>query len=130
MATAPQFTDTPKLGFAAVSTANTNRDGTGTIVDAFTAGASGARVERVVIKATDDPADSIVTMFIDQGSGYKLYDEFDLGDPADATTTVEGYRTSRAYEDLMLEAGDKVAFAITVAPTGGVLNCWVHGGDF
>lgn len=130
MGTSPQFTSTPNLGYASVSTANTARDGSGTIVDAFTAGASGARVERVVLKATDNPADSVVTMFIYDGSGYRLYDEFDLGDPAAASTTAEGYRTSRAYEDLILEAGQKIAFAITVALTGGVINAFVHGGDF
>lgn len=130
MGTEPQFANTPQLGYASVSTANTNRDGTGTIVDAFTAGSDGALVKRVVLKATGDPADSVVTMFIHDGTAYRLYDEFDLGNPAAASTTVEGYRVAREYEDLILEAGMKIAFAITVALSSGVINAFVHAGDF
>lgn len=130
MATTPAFTAIPKLGFAAVDTANTNRDGTGTIVDALTAGSSGGRVERVVLQATGDPADSIVMMFIHDGTAYRLYDEFDLGNPSAASTTVSGYRVARAYSDLMLGPAMKIAFAITVALTSGKINCFVHGGDF
>jgi hypothetical protein len=131
MAADPQFTGTPNRGVASVSTANTNRDGTGTIVDAWTAGASGGKVEEVVLKATGDPADSIVTMFIKpSGGSYELFDEFDLGDPAAASTTVIGYRISRTYENLVLESGDIIAFAITVALTSGVIKAHVLGGDF
>lgn len=131
MATEPQFTAAPQLGFAAVSAANANRDGTGTIVDAITIGANGGRLEKVVVKASDNPADSIVTMFIDRtgASGYRLYDEFDLGDPAAGSTTVEAYRTSRTYGEA-LPAGAKIGFAITVAPTVGVVNCWALCGNF
>lgn len=130
MANRPIFSATPRLGFGAVSTANTNRDGTGTIVDIFTAGASGARVDEIVVQATGDPADSIVTLFIDQGSGYKLFDEIDIGSPAAASTTVAGYRLSEVYDNLVLEGGDKIGAAITVALTAGVINVWIHGGDY
>lgn len=130
MAADPAFTGTPNRGVVAVSAANTARDGTGTIVSAWTAGASGGLVSRVILKATGDPADSIVTMFINDGSGFDLFDEFDLGDPPAASTTVTGFRIEKEYEDLVLEAGDVVGFAITVALTAGVINAWVLGGDF
>lgn len=125
--TEPVFGKTPICKVVAVSTANTARDGTGTIVDVVTAGADGARIEEIVIKATGDPADSVVTIFIHNGTSYFLYDEFDLGDPAAASTTVEGYRTSRTYTNLVLESGEKLAAAITVALTSGVVNVWAHG---
>lgn len=128
--TEPVFAKTPICKVASVSTANTNRDGTGTIVDIATAGADGARIEEIVVKATGDPADSIVTIFIHNGTSYFLYDEFDLGNPAAASTTVEAYRSSRTYENLVLESGEKLAAAITVALTAGVINVWVHGGSF
>lgn len=132
MATSPQFVTTPKIGLADVVTANTARDGTGTIVTAFTAGASGARVEEVVLKATADPADSTVTMFIDitGSAGWDIYDEFDIGNPAAGSTTVESYRVSRTYDNLVLPAGAKIGFAITVALTSGEIRAWVFGGDF
>jgi len=130
MATDPAFTATPLLGFAAVSTANTARDGTGTIATVFTAGAAGARISSLVLQATGDPADSIVTIFVDQGAGFKLYDEVDLENSPAASTTVTGYRTRRTYDDWLLEPGDILGAAITVALTAGVVNVWAHAGDY
>lgn len=130
MATDPQFTATPKIGVASVSTANTARDGTGTTAVVFTAGSSGSRVEEIVVKATGDPADSIVTIFLHDGSNFWLRDEFDLGNPAAASTTVEGYIASRTYANLVLPSGWSIRAAITVALTSGVVNVFAHGGDF
>lgn len=130
MAASPVFVGTPAIGVNDVSTANTNRDGTGTIETIFTAGTDGSRVEEIVCKATGDPADSVVTIFLHDGSTYYLFDEFDLGNPAAASTTVEGYRVSRTYENLVLPNGWSVRAAITVALTSGVINVFCLGGDF
>lgn len=130
MAADPQFISVANVGIVSVSTANTARDGSGTVVTAWTAGASGGKVNRVVLKATGQPADSIVTMFINDGGGLDLFDEFDLGAPAAASTTVTGFRMERVYDDLVLEAGYIVAFAITVALSSGVIIATVLGGDF
>lgn len=129
MANAPVFTDTPKIGVASVSTANTNRDGTGTIATVLTAGADGTVVEEIVAKSTGDPADSIVTIFLHDGTNFWLYDEIDLGNPAAASATAEGYRASRTYEDLVLPTGWSIRAAITAAPTAGVVNVFAFGGD-
>lgn len=128
--TEPVFAKTPICKVAAVSTANTNRDGTGTIVDILTAGSDGCRVEEIVVKATADPADSIVTIFIHNGSAYFIWDEFDLGNPAAGSATVESYRAARTYDNLVLESGYKVAAAITATLTAGSVNVWVLGGSF
>jgi hypothetical protein len=130
MASAPAFTATANIGAATVSTANTNRDGTGTIATVFTAGASGSRIEELVLKATGDPADSVVTVFLHNGSTYFLFDEVDLGDPAAASTTVAGYRLSREYKNLVLPTSWSLRCAITVALTAGVINAIALGGDF
>lgn len=131
MASAPAFTATPRIGFGSVSTANTNRDGTGTIVDILTGAAGGTKINEIVLKATGDPADSVVTIFIHDGTSYRLYDEVDLADPAAASTTVAGYRVSRTYDNLVLpSASYKLAAAITVALTAGAINAFAFGGDF
>jgi len=54
MALDPQYAASPKTGIVNISTANTNRDGTGTIGDVMTGGASGSRVDtvRVVARGT------------------------------------------------------------------------------
>lgn len=130
MASAPAYAVTPRIGVASVSTANTNRDGTGTIVDVLTGVAAGTRIERVVLQTTGDPADSIATMYLYDGSTYQVFDEFDLGNPAAASTTVVGFRTEKAYADIVLPSSSwKVAFAITVALTSGVVKAFVFGAD-
>lgn len=128
--TSPIFLLTPNNGIASVSTANTARDGTGTIATIFTAGANGSRVEEIVVKATGDPADSVVTVFLYDGSTYHLFDEFDIGDPAAASATVAGYREARTYRNLMLASGWSIRAAITVALTAGVMKVICHGGDY
>lgn len=131
MATDPSWASTPRAAVAAVSTANTNMDGTGTIVDVFTAGSSGSKVNRIAVQATVNPADSVLTVFLYNGTSYFLFDTVDLGDPATSSTTVGGYREERAYSDLVLPSSSwKLAAAITVAPTSGVLNVFAFGGDF
>jgi hypothetical protein len=130
MASAPVFATTPRLGMASVTVTNTNLDGTGTIVDALTGVAAGTRIERVYVEATGDPNDSIVTVFVYNGSTYILFDQFDLGNPQAGTVTIPTFRSERAYPDLILpSASYKIAFAITAAPASGALNCWVAGAD-
>ena len=130
MATTPAFASTPRIGVAAVSTANTARDGTGTIVDILTGVAAGTRIDRIVVITTNDPADSIVTLFIHNGTSYFLFDEVDLGNPAAASTTVPGFRYEKPYSDLVLPtASFKFAAAITVALTAGVMNVFALGAD-
>ena len=131
MASNPSFTATPRIGFGAVSSANTNRDGTGTIVDVLTGAATGTKIVEIVVKSTGDPADSIVTIFIHDGTSYRLFDEVDLGDPAAGSATVTAFRASRTYDNLVLPSNSyKLAAAITAAPTAGVVNVFALGGDF
>ncbi len=130
MATTPAFAVTPRIGFGAVSTANTNRDGTGTIVDILTGAATGTRIHEIVIQAAGDPDDSCVPLFLYNGTAYRLFDEFDLGNPAAASTTVSGYRDRRIYDNLVLPDNTwKLAAAITVALTAGVMNVFAFGAD-
>lgn len=69
MAAKPQFTNVPNLGQAALSVANANRDGTGTLVDLFTAGASGSRVDKIVIKATGNTTVGMVRIYLKPAAG-------------------------------------------------------------
>lgn len=134
MAATPQYASTPWLGIANVSTANTARDGTGTIVDfvgvaATTAPANGRLINRLVVKATGDPADSTVTIFIHNATSYFIYDEIDLGNPAAGSATLDSFRIERAYRDLVLPSTYKMGAAVTVALTAGTLVCVLHGAE-
>lgn len=128
--TTPSFAVVPRAAVAAVSTANTNRDGTGTIVDIITGVAAGTKINEIAVQSTGDPADSVITLYLHNGTSYFLFDEIDLGNPAAASTTVSGFRASRRYENLVLPSSSwKVAAAITVALTAGVMNVFAFGAD-
>jgi hypothetical protein len=130
MSANPAFASIPRLGFGSISTANTNFDGTGTIVDLLTGVTAGTRIERITIVATVDPADSMVNIFLHDGTSYRYFDSFDLGNPASGSTTVPPYREERPYQDLVLPSSSwKIAASITVALTSGVINAFVHGAD-
>ena len=126
----PVFVATPKIWAVTVSTANTNRDGTGTIATVGSAGANGSRVNWIKIKATADPADGIVNLFLHDGSTYFLFDAVDTGDPAAASATVDSYSNGPvAYDDLVLPTSWSLRAANTVALTAGVFNVIAGAGD-
>ena len=129
MASAPVFAVTPRIMVAAVSTANTARDGTGTIATIGTAGASGTKIERIVVKATADPADGLVIIWLHDGTNYWLFDEFDTGDPAAGSSTVAAFREERAYSDLVLPASWSLRASNTVALTAGTFSVMAFGAD-
>ncbi|NBX74718.1 MAG: hypothetical protein EBQ89_10555, partial [Alphaproteobacteria bacterium] len=68
MATDPNFAGTPLAGNAQISTANTNRDGTGTLGTVVTAGASGSRIEEIVIEATGTTTAGMIRLFLNDGT--------------------------------------------------------------
>lgn len=68
MSTSSQYVGTPKNGVAQLSAANTARDGTGTLVTVYTAGASGARIDRLAIQATSTTTSGMVRLFINNGT--------------------------------------------------------------
>lgn len=129
MATDPSFASTPRLTATSVSTANTNRDGTGTIATCLTAGSSGTLITQITVQATGDPADGVLTIFLNDGTTSWLFDEIDYADPAAASATLSGYRTTRTYTNVVIPSGWSVRAATTVALTTGVFNVFVHGAD-
>ena len=75
MADKAQYAATPKIGIGKISTANTNRDGTGTIGTILTAGASGSRVDAIAVKATGTTTAGTVRLFIHDGVNARLLTE-------------------------------------------------------
>lgn len=75
MASTAQFASNPKVGIVNISTANTNRDGTGTIGTVFTAGTSGSRIDKISIQARATTTSGMVRLFIHNGSTSFLFKE-------------------------------------------------------
>lgn len=101
MASTPNYPGTPRHGAAAISTSNTNRDGTGAMGAVLAGVAAGTRVVEVVVQATGTTTAGMVRLFIDDGTTVRLVDEV----PVSAITpsaTVAAFRTIRRYDNLVL----------------------------
>lgn len=94
MAAAPVYAATPLIGIAAISAANTNRDGTtGTYVTIVTAGASGALIESLSIVATGTTTAGVVRIF---ANSKLLLEQLIAAITPSATIAVASFYFSRA----------------------------------
>lgn len=126
MGTQPQFGIAPRLGMAQVVTANAGRDGSGTVVDIFAAGASGSRIDRVRITATGTTTTGMVRLYAYDGANSRLLAE-------SAVAAIVPAATVKAFTDLIelnglpLPAGYKIRASTEKSETFNVI---VEGEDF
>lgn len=106
MATNAQYTKNARQASVAISTANTNRDGTGTMTILWTAPAfvdatnpGGSRIERIVVQATVTTTAGMVRLFVSNDATANtaantfLYEEVPIT-AATPSTTVQAYATA------------------------------------
>jgi hypothetical protein len=132
MANQAQYASTPKVGVGQISTANTNRDGTGTIGTVFTAGANGSRIDMIDVQATATTTAGMVRLFVHDGTTAFLMAELPV-------TAVTPSATAPAYGQ-QLNTNTMTYFLPIVLPTGYSLrastnnaesfNIIAVGGDF
>jgi hypothetical protein len=104
MATTPTYAANPRsIDRATVSAANTNRDGTGTIVSICTGSAAGFKVSSVVTQPTVTTTTGMIRLFIstDSGTTWFLFDEIPVA-AATVSASVPASRNLRNYSDLVL----------------------------
>lgn len=116
-------------GLIQIATANTNRDGTGTMGTLLTAGKQGSRVERVRVKATTTTTAGMVRFFVSDGTNTRLLSEVAVTaiTPSATVATFEADLSAGAFP-LVLQADQQLrvsthnaeAFNITIT----------EGGDF
>jgi hypothetical protein len=73
--TTPIFVITPHIGLVRISTANTNRDGTGTLGDVFTGTTNGSRIDRITMTATATTTAGMLRFFIFDGTNTRAWQE-------------------------------------------------------
>lgn len=132
MASTPQFIATPRISFGeilAAQTARTTNTSTN-LVDVIQGAASGTRVIEIVVKSLGQPADSTLTLWLNNGVSTFLFDEYDLGAPTAGSTTVTSYKLTTTYNNLILpNASWKIMAGCTVIPTAGHIIVAAFGGD-
>lgn len=119
MATDPVFFSTPKAWTGILSAANTNRDGTGTIVDIVTAATGGSKVERVVIQATAVTTTGFVRLYVYNGAASRLIREI----PVTAATPSASVAAFRFELDLSFPS------SVLVIPTTYKLQASTHNAE-
>lgn len=127
MSTAPQYAATVKAGSVVISTANTNRDGTGTLGTLLTAGASGSRVDDINIVATGTTTAGMVRLFLHDGTNARLVREV----PVSAITpssTVAAFSSELKNLGWLLPTGWSVRVSTALAESFAVTVS--RGGDF
>lgn len=128
MATAPVFIGTPRIDSANVATANTAKDGTGTITTLTTGATNGTRILEIVVKSQVTTAAGNVCIFLstDSGTTWRLFDEFLQGVVTSSATT-SSYRASRNYTNLLLKDGThRLGVTTTISQS---INVLAFGGD-
>ena len=127
MAVSPSYTATPRTERGLLSVANTNRDGTGTIVNLFTAGLSGSRVERITICATGTTTAGIIRFYINADTiNRDLYLEVAVLALTPTSTVIAYYRQLSSLA-IILANGDILSASTNNAETFRII---VEGGDF
>lgn len=101
MATEPQFAVTPRIGAVNVATANTNRDGTGTVATLITGASTGTRIAEIVCKARVTTTAGQVRAWLYDGTNYRFLDEYAIT-AATVANNVQGVRVSTTYSNLVL----------------------------
>jgi hypothetical protein len=120
MAINAQYAATPASAAVQISAANTARDGTGTIVNVETAGASGTRIDDLTITATGTTTAGMVRLFLHDGTNNRLLREV----PVSAVTpsgTVPAFIAQLFNLGLVLQSGWSLRAATHNAETFNVL---------
>lgn len=132
MATSPAFVETPRIGVGSLSTGQTARavGTTSNVVDVITGASGGTRILEVRLKSTAQPADSVVVLWLHDGTNAHPLTEVDLGAPAAGSTTLPSYEYTTTFANLVLPSSSwKLQASITVTPTSGTVEVFALGGD-
>lgn len=132
MATTAQYASTPKIGLQAISTANANRDGTGTLGTIFTAGTNGSRIERIVVTAQSTTTAGMIRLFLHNGTTAFLHTEIQVFANTPSGTNPAFNATLEAFSNpnlmpIIIPSGYSLRASTNNAET---FNITAIGGDF
>lgn len=66
--TTPIFPLTQNVSWGTLTTANTAKDGTGTVATLFTAGANGSKIDQIKVRALGTNVATVLRLFVNNGS--------------------------------------------------------------
>lgn len=101
MAASPQFAATPRVATVNVSTANANRDGTGTVATLITGASTGTQIREIVVKARGTTTAGQLRIYLHDGTNFFIFDEITIA-AATVSASVISTRVSTTYTNLVL----------------------------
>ena len=126
MASSPVFQAIPRLSSVAISAANTNRDGSGTVVEVIAGVAAGTEIRRVIVQATGTTTAGMVRLFLYDGTNYRALREIDVTALTVGAAT-KAFRAEVAFSDLILPSA---SWKIVAAPHNAeTFHVTAMGGD-
>jgi len=129
MATTPAFAATVNNGSAIASaTLDTSLTAPTNVATVLTAGASGSKIEEVVVQGLGTTVAGMCNLFLYDGATYHLLDQFTIA-AVTSSTTAPAFRTYRTYSNLVLKTGWSLRFTVTVAGLQSLLKMSAFGGD-
>jgi hypothetical protein len=133
--TDPVFTKSPVIGIAAISAANPNLDGTGTIVSVVDGLTDGVRIDQIEVKAEATTTLGMIRLFIslDSGGTWDLWREI----PVTAITPSGSVESFSAMVDLTtvlndppLNLADATVALGASTEQAEVFNVFARGGSY
>lgn len=116
----PIFVQAPKHAVVQVSTANTNRDGTGTIATVITGGTNATRIQKIRAKAIATSTAGMVRIYHTSGANIRLIHEF-IVTAITAAAAVKTWEDELFFpEGFFLNSGDKIEASTHNAETFNV----------
>lgn len=128
MATTAQYASTAQCAQVQISTANTNRNGTGTLGTLIIGATNGTRVDDIYIAAAGAVTAGVVRLFVQEsGQAARLWQEILVtATSPNVTTAVWSY--SLLNQALLLKSGWSISAATNNAETFNVIA--TRAGDF
>lgn len=137
--TQPIFPKTPNMSWGNIAAANTAKDGSGSVVTVFTAGAEGSPVDLIKIRQLGTNIATVLRIFINNGganstpANNSLFHEVDIpavtvtetAAQADILLKFDGVSLPR----LVMKGGHKLNVTLGTAIAAG-LQITVTGGDY
>lgn len=118
----PIYPLTPKVTWGTLTAANTAKDGTGTVATLFTAGANGARIDQIKVRALGTNVATALRLFINNGSANSTAANNSLIHEATIAATTLSEVAALADNDITITKGANVVPPIQFLPAGYKIN--------
>jgi thiamine pyrophosphokinase len=135
--TQPIFTLVPKAVTETIAAANTARDGSGTLVELFTAGTNGSRIDFITFTSaqatTGASAARVQRIFItdEAGTNPRLVEEITMAAVTSSNTAIGARSTVTFTNGLVINAGQKILVSQSIfGSAADTTHVLLRGGNY